>query len=386
MSQKNVKSKRFELLIELKSIIQEIKYYTNRLVWILTNRRYKVIALVGIIFYFSLCIINKYPEYKWLGQGIAVSSLTFLIIDLVWHQYIFTKLQFANKINFETWLKKARRVNRIVRIHSTFSYLLDCEKQQNYWGDFQRLLITLLEKKSVRIQILLINPNSEIAKKRNEERNDEILNSIFLNLSSLYSFLTTIINEDVRKNVDVRIYDRLPGLQLHQLDDEVSVSYFPPEKAASEVNRMLYNVNTDPAEFHLNWFKETWKDQKRTIPLDYFMKCEIKIHNENGKFHQDKMRYVILEDGDFYIILDKDEYNEVEGYQESSGIKIEFYKIECLRALFDADRNRSILRFINYDQSYLLPESSGDMQRVRNSADKKYGKKGISYKVIQLIK
>ncbi|MGN6214336.1 hypothetical protein [Parafilimonas sp.] len=159
------------------------------------------------------------------------------------------------------------------------------------------------------MQILLLNPSSIIARQRDAERHGGVIPSINTNLISLYDFLRG--NSHLKQFLKVRIYNRLPGLQLHQTDSSVSISPFPPTEPASEQKRMLYQEHTDPAKFHIKWFMETWEDANNTIDLFDYMEISLEFLDElnrNLLSQTLKVKYLKALSKEYILALDQDQY------------------------------------------------------------------------------
>ncbi|MEM1283551.1 MAG: hypothetical protein AAGG81_08365 [Chlamydiota bacterium] len=245
---------------------------------------------------------------EWFGGAIASGSIIFLLIDWGWHEVVKQDSLVKEKIRYSDWIKVIPTAKKTIRIQSTFSYLFQCDeenlrKENNWsetkineqkkdWLDFLHSIRNLLKDKPVRIEILLLDPFSQIADHRDDERGGVVKPNLFHNLRGLYE---NLYNEESKYwvgDIEVMVYNRLPGLQFHQIDSEISVSFFPPKEAASEQSRLTTNDGTKSADFYLNWFNETWLDKLKTKTLGDYMKLNLRVIIEGEKFQELECLYI----------------------------------------------------------------------------------------------
>lgn len=94
------------------------------------RRIFVIVILISLTFlgaYFRLSYLPKhcYQDLFWLAEAISGGSLTFLLLEFFWHNYVYHKGREDDEINYKKLIKDIKRTNKLVRIHSTFSYLFE---------------------------------------------------------------------------------------------------------------------------------------------------------------------------------------------------------------------------------------------------------------------
>jgi hypothetical protein len=99
----------------------------------------------------------------------------------------------------------------------------------NTWSPYLKEFFTLLRaalQRQARTRILLLSPDSQVAELRNEaleaskdpvEIDDPVRHGVKGNLADLKR-IWSVLDEQQRKKLEVRLYDSLPSISIHQVD------------------------------------------------------------------------------------------------------------------------------------------------------------------------
>lgn len=242
-----------------------------------------------------------------IGSGVLV---TLLGVALSWFQGN-TRNDYRTFFDFHDFINNIRSSREEIVIYSTFSYLFLPEyEDKNLWNKLKIVLAQRLrEERSVRVKILLLNPSSEAAKQRDHERQKDhtrVVDAIRTNLRELAKLKRD--NPNISDRIEVKVYDILPRFQLHQVDNRVSVAFYPSNKPASQ-GKVLYLDKYDRvAEYFLLSFAEVWapSDADANIPpimLEEYMYAKFTISYRQGR-DEEKVQYVLSDkyEGVFVIL------------------------------------------------------------------------------------
>jgi len=363
--------------MNFQSIISKLRRVLSRklIVVLILNLLYFVVYLI----YYRIYNDSAQLTFNSVFQNLVTPLAPSLTAALFWHLMSKKEARHVESIKYTEVIQQISNAERIVRIQSTFSYLLDCSTT-NHWEDFKSALSSLYHKnkgKGITVQILLLNPFSKVAIYRDKERGGGILKSLYKNLSSLSSFLEATSF----KFIEVRVYDRLPGLQLHQIDSVIDVSYFPPDKPASDQRRMRYKESTNTADFHIQWFQETWEDELRTISLKEYMKAYVKVYANGNEIYSNYLKYIRYMNNEIFLLLNTDnEYIEI--IKQLGGEKNKPFN-KPIRNIEIGDNKTFIINKKKYRGEFITSGSS--FKNACYLGALKYGlKEGIEFKVLRL--
>jgi hypothetical protein len=227
-----------------------------------------VVALAGVLIGCA-SVADGRPKDVLLGLGVNLLSSTvfFILLELYWQRM---KRANGKEVDGFDYLKFARNVGRSrqVRVLGTFIYPLTSHPR--HAAERQALLdglrVALRQPSSVRIQILLLHPESQAAHARAAERkDDDVIQRIEEALDTLRA-LAQSPADAAQNRIEVRLFARTPPFALFQTDNFASISFYFRDRPISEVSRYEFFLDSPLGEFVEKTFDDLWRDEQ-TVPL-----------------------------------------------------------------------------------------------------------------------
>lgn len=255
------------------------------------------------------------PELLWpevesisinFGTELLGAVLTFLLLNLYLPRVIGAGGSREDGFSYSVYAGNIRKSKKEVRILTTFIYpLTSHEEYQDEKEDLvQAIQHVRKEHADIRIEILVLNPESEAAKQRAEERkDDDIILRIQENLSEFHRLREERYYREAFGGIEIRLYDRLPPLALFQWDDRASISNYPRHKKISEAPRFEFSIKTPLGKFMEQTFHDIWTDDKTKSLDDYiFLNLQIE-HPGAGPTLTRRAHFVENGSHGFYVLL-----------------------------------------------------------------------------------
>jgi hypothetical protein len=157
-----------------------------------------------------------------------------------------------------------------IKILDTWSYLFnETESREEFYPAVRDAL-----RKHTKIHILLIDPNSDAAKQRDEELRkntsikvvDEIVQCLSYALQ-LQNSVRTEISADSHL-LEVRIYDANPSITFHAYNNISYISFFPITDRADKSSHLEVPLTTSLGKLANKRFMELWNN---SIPIDVYL-------------------------------------------------------------------------------------------------------------------
>jgi hypothetical protein len=173
------------------------------------------------------------------------------------------------------YLKFARNIPRSkdVRILGTFIYPFT--DHPGHSKERQALLAALtdaLHRQTFCLQILFLHPESEAARSRAAERQDDVvIQRMQESLATLRDLIKKFSGDPAEQRIEVKLFMRMPPFSLFQTDNFGSISFFYRDRPISEVTRYEFFLDTPIGRFVEKTFDDLWRDEK-TILLEDFLK------------------------------------------------------------------------------------------------------------------
>jgi hypothetical protein len=213
-----------------------------------------------------------------VGASLALVPPTYLVFAP-----IFERLrQTAAAIQEHTRLDRARLTDGIrgsrwmVEMMATFSSVLE----EPYREAFLEALHSAL-RNGATVRILLLDPASIAVEQRARELDGlDVEELISANLCQLYGF-TWRLDSALRRNIEVRIYDASPSMQLFRWDDKVLISFFPLHHRVAVARQIETYVFNPLGEFAQSRFDELWAADTTRAVEDY-MQMLVEVRGTTG--------------------------------------------------------------------------------------------------------
>jgi hypothetical protein len=177
-------------------------------------------------------------------------------------------------LNYRRFVDRSAAAVRQVQIMTTFSTLLKHRETEEFLATARRLLA-----KGVRIDVLLLHPDSLSAEQRQRELEGARLNvasAIYDNIRVLDG-LAMSVREDRRRYLSVRLYDASASVIIHRWDDRGLISFLPTDRLAEEGSHLEVDMRSPLGAFVDDRFVSLWT-HPRTISIDVFRRMRLSIH------------------------------------------------------------------------------------------------------------
>lgn len=240
-----------------------------------------------------------------MGTGILGAVLTFLLLNQFLPSVINADGRRKQGISYQEFAGHVRTSRKRVRVLSTFVYPLT--NHPEYQGERKTLVDALnhalLAQPDLEVQILLLDPFSDAARQRDEERtDDDVILRIQENLSELHHLKHDRYYGQAFGKVQVKLYDRLPPLSMFQWDGRASMSFYPRYEVIHKTARFEFAMDTPLGVFMRDTFENVWQDVK-TVDLDDYMYLTIRIEPGAGQAHVRRVHFLEMEPSRFYVLL-----------------------------------------------------------------------------------
>lgn len=275
-------------------------------------RRPKIIVLIVIIMFIIFIVLAANFQgtikdiFLNLGTELGGALITVIFLDIILKQVRKSDGKQIEGFDYNKFNENIRKTKTQVRVLTTFTYLLsDDAKNRQSRREFRESLAYLVKNRhNITIQFLLLDPFSDAADQRAEERQDEkVIYQIKQNLSELYY----LKKDTAFQRVHVKVYDALPRISLFQWDDNASMSFYPRNRSISETDRFEFSVNTPLGDFLTRTFNDLWTDEK-TIDINQYMCVGLQAKTEIGWTELYNVHFVKLKNHNhFYLLVTSNE-------------------------------------------------------------------------------
>jgi hypothetical protein len=163
-------------------------------------------------------------------------------------------------------LEQLAASGRSVRILDTSSNLIGQDANEAGARAFVTAALAAMEHGAT-VQILLLAPTTSAARERAKEIRDEHFDQMVeRNILRLRHLAAQLAARDIAPDrLQVRLYDQLPEISVHQLDDRVLVGFLPYRRRSSMTSQLETDIKSGLGAYALSHFDRLW-DAAR--PLD----------------------------------------------------------------------------------------------------------------------
>jgi hypothetical protein len=206
-----------------------------------------------------------------LGASFVMVALSFIVFDPVFEEMRRNAVEEHRTLNHDQLVNHIAAARTQVAILETWSGLLE-----DRYRDRFATAVTAAVRRGVEIRVLLLDPDSAAALQRAEElRQPQVPVLIMENLQHLYH-LRGRLDSAGAQQLQVRIYDASPAIQLYRWDDKALVSFFPVGVRAYDARQIEAYMDSSLGEFVNTRFEALWTDPS-TRRLTEFMRLGITV-------------------------------------------------------------------------------------------------------------
>lgn len=155
---------------------------------------------------------------------------------------------------------------RSVRILDTSSNLIGKDGDEAGARAFVTAALAAMEHGAT-VQILLLAPTTSAARERAKEIRDEHFDQMVeRNILRLRHLAAQLAARGIAPDrLQVRLYDQLPEISVHQLDDRVLVGFLPYRRRSSMTSQLETDIKSGLGAYALSHFDRLWEAAR---PLD----------------------------------------------------------------------------------------------------------------------
>jgi hypothetical protein len=150
--------------------------------------------------------------------------------------------------------------------------------QDGYQRPFLDSIRAALEQ-NVEVRMLLLDPDARAAEQRADDllRRTNVVDNIMDNLLVLNNFRNNL-PEQLRKNIEIRVYSALPPVQMYRVDDRIVVSFYPVNITSWNAAQYQTSPRAQLGTFVGTKFDELW-EAPSTRTLDQFREITILVNS-----------------------------------------------------------------------------------------------------------
>ncbi|HEX4788763.1 MAG TPA: DUF5919 domain-containing protein [Actinospica sp.] len=171
-----------------------------------------------------------------------------------------------DRLPTEQIVDRLAHAERSVRILDTSSILIGQDGDEAGAQAFVRAALEAMANGAT-IKILLLAPTTSAAQERAKEIRDEHFDQMVeRNIQRLRYLATQLPARGIEPDrLQVRLYDRLPEISVHQMDDRVLVGFLPYRRRSSMASQLETERHSELGVYAVGQFEQLWN---RARPLD----------------------------------------------------------------------------------------------------------------------
>jgi|SRR5690242_11706644 len=226
-----------------------------------------------------------------VGASLVMVIATYLIFNPIFAEIRAVTSQEHPRLDYDAFIDHVQRTHGTVCILETWTGALEEPYRRRFLDAVQQAL-----RRGARVRILLLDPDAAATEQRTEEihRRRDVRSEIMANLLDLRQ-LWSMLDETVRRRLEVRIYSASPSVQLYRWDDKAYLSFFPLGALAYDTPQLETFMNTPWGEFVDRRFDELWDDDA-TRDLAAYWSTTLTLVHPDGLAEDCAADYVVEEE------------------------------------------------------------------------------------------
>lgn len=248
-----------------------------------------LLGLLSVLLLALAARLTGYPRDLLLnvGASLLMVALTFVVFDPLFDDMRKNAVQEHRTLDLDRLVVEVRNAELRVDMLDTWTGLLEERHKYRFLDALQ-----VAARREVPVRLLLLDPDSAAAEQRSEELDNARVPFLIMdNLLSLHR-LRDGLPRPLADQLQVRIYDASPSIQLYRWDDKALVSFFPVGRKAYDAPQLEAFMNSPLGEFVEGRFDELWG---RARPLDDFMTLVLAVRRGDRSLGTESVPFVRLE-------------------------------------------------------------------------------------------
>lgn len=206
-----------------------------------------------------------------LGASLVMVALSFIVFDPIFEDMRRNVVEEHRHLNHDQLVTHIAAALTEVDILETWTGLLEASHRGRFLTGLRAAL-----GQGVEVRVLLLDPESAAAEQRAEElRHTQVPVLIMDNLRHLYE-LRRDLDPLVARQLQVRVYDASPSIQLYRWDDKAYISFFPVGVRSYDARQIEAFMASPLGEFVAGRFEELW-GSPTTRRMEEFMTLALTV-------------------------------------------------------------------------------------------------------------
>lgn len=228
-----------------------------------------------------------------LGASLIMVALTFVVFDPIFEDLRRNAVEEHRTLNQDQLVDQIAIARGEVAIMETWTGLLEESHRERFLT-----ALTAALGNGVEVRILLLDPDSAAAAQRAEElRHTQVPLLITDNLRHLYH-LRRHLDPLTARQLQVRVYDASPSIQLYRWDEKAFISFFPVGVRAYDARQIEAFMASPLGEFVAGRFEELWND-RTTRRMEEYMALPVTVRLDHAELATSEAHFVRHDDQHF---------------------------------------------------------------------------------------
>jgi hypothetical protein len=228
-----------------------------------------------------------------VGASLVMVALSFVVFDPVFEDLRKNAVEEHRTLDHDQLIVHIAAAQTEVDILETWTGLLEESHRDRFLGAVQAAL-----QQGVDVRVLLLDPDSAAAEQRAEElHHAQVPLLIMDNLRYLYR-LRRDLDARLARQLQVRVYDASPSVQLYRWDDKALISFFPVGVRAYDARQIEAYMDSPLGQFMESRFDELWSSTT-TRTIDDFMALAVTVRLGDAALATSEAHFVRLGDDCF---------------------------------------------------------------------------------------
>ncbi|GAA4470288.1 hypothetical protein [Phytohabitans houttuyneae] len=229
-----------------------------------------------------------------LGASLIMVALSFVVFDPIFEDMRRNAVEQHRTLNHDQLVSHIAAAQTEVDILETWTGLLEERNRDRFLA-----AVTLALRNGVGVRILLLDPESSAAEQRAEElHHTQVPVLIMDNLRHLYH-LRRALDPLTARQLQVRVYDASPSIQLYRWDEKAYISFFPVGVRAYDARQIEAFMSSPLGEFVASRFEELWTDGT-TRRMEDFMTLSVTVRLDAAELATSEAHFIRLEE-DWFV-------------------------------------------------------------------------------------
>ncbi|HWB37440.1 MAG TPA: hypothetical protein VHA75_15595 [Rugosimonospora sp.] len=232
-----------------------------------------------------------------IGASFVGAIITYALINPMMARAEDRADKVLDKFDHAMVMLRINEARSLVRVFETGIPLLDERHKRRFLSACRAAL-----RGGVKIEILLLDPDSRAAEQRADELRDSttrLREMIRLNLREFDRFRAEL-HEHLQRRFEVRLYSTAPVVAYYRWDWRALISFFPPNRSSEYATQYETSVDSSFAQFVEQSFQESW-DNSSTYPLEQYFAMPIGILAEGADEEEEEEAEWVIHGDNMYL-------------------------------------------------------------------------------------